>query len=206
MCSRFDGVMRNLHKPLTISEDSSLGYKQHIFPDGCWSSFCVSHNEFAHVHQDQNLLGSLNYTISLGAFDGGHLWVQCSQDDFPGSPLVPPPGSSPDKSLQGKLISTRRQGLAFDGRRYHGSAPWTGDRWVLTAYTASNWSRLCDADFATLRSLDFPLPGISPLIPTPNESAPAQMQVVQVPASSSPAGHAASFDPCLSDVGSKPLG
>ena len=101
-------------------------FLQHVFPAGCWSSFCVSHNAFAHVHQDQNLAGSLNYTISLGPFDGGCIWVQCSQDDFPDFPLVPPPDSTADQSLRGKLISTRRQGLTFDGRRFHCSAPWTG--------------------------------------------------------------------------------
>ena len=88
-------------------------FLQHVFPAGCWSSFYVSHNEFAHVHQDQNLAGSLNYTISLGAFDGGCIWVQCSQDDFPDLPLVPPPDSTADQSLRGKLISTRRQGLTL---------------------------------------------------------------------------------------------
>ena len=127
----------------------------------------MSHNEFAHVHQDQNLAGSLNYTISLGPFDGGCVWVQCSQDDFPDLPLVPPPDSTADQSLRGKLISTRRQGLAFDGRRLHCSAPWTGDRWVLTAYTSGNWSSLGEPDFRHLQSLDFPLPDIAPLCSTP---------------------------------------
>ena len=142
-------------------------FLQHVFPVGCWSSFCVSHNEFAHVHQDQNLAGSLNYSISLGAFDGGCVWVQRSQDDFPELPLVPPPDAAADQSLRGKLISTRRKGLTFDGHRLHCSAPWTGDRWVLTAYTSNNWSKLEESDFIQLQSLDFPLPAIAPLSPTP---------------------------------------
>ena len=125
-------------------------FLQHVFPSGCWSSFCVSRNEFAHVHQDQNLAGSLNYTITLGAFDGGSIWVQCSQDDFPELPLVPPPDATADQALRGKVISTRRKGLTFDGHRYHCSTPWTGDRWVLTAYTSRNWSSLSEQNFIHL--------------------------------------------------------
>ena len=180
-------------------------FLQHNFPDGCWSSFCVSHNEFAHVHQDQNMVGTLNYTISLGAFAGGHLWVQCSQDDFPGIPLVPAPGSAFDSSLRGKLICTRRQGLAFDGRRLHGSAPWTGDRWVVTAYTAANWSGLCDHDFQTLQSLDFPLPGIPPLVSSTSGSTPEQDQATPVQAPLPLAPQASSFDPGLSGIPCAPI-
>ena len=165
----------------------------------------MSHNEFAHVHQDQNMVGTLNYTISLGAFAGGHLWVQCSQDDFPGIPLVPAPGSAFDSSLRGKLICTRRQGLAFDGRRLHGSAPWTGDRWVVTAYTAANWSGLCDHDFQTLQSLDFPLPGIPPLVSSTSGSTPEQDQATPVQAPLPLAPQASSFDPGLSGIPCAPI-
>ena len=67
------------------------------------------------------------------------------------------------------------QGLTFDGRRFHCSAPWTGDRWVLTAYTSGNWSKLDASDFKHLQSLDFPLPAIAPLEAAPvAPSGPAE--------------------------------
>ncbi len=197
---------RTLQQPFFVRYINQ--FLQHVFPAGCWSSFCVSHNEFAHVHQDQNLAGSLNYTISLGPFDGGCVWVQCSQDDFPDLPLVPPPDSTADQSPRGKLISTRRQGLAFDGRRLHCSAPWTGDRWVLTAYTSGNWSSLGEPDFRHLQSLDFPLPDIAPLCSTPATlslsaecGVTSQAEVLPGQAQSK----AAFFDPGLPGLPSAPL-
>ena len=197
---------RTLQQPIFVRYINQ--FLQHVFPAGCWSSFCVSHNEFAHVHQDQNLAGSLNYTISLGPFDGGCIWVQCSQDDFPDLPLVPPPDSTADQSLRGKLISTRRQGLAFDGRRFHCSAPWTGDRWVLTAYTSGNWSSLGEPEFRHLQSLDFPLPDIAPLCSTPAALSLSAECGVASQAKVLP-GHAqskeASFDPGLRGLPSAPL-
>ena len=33
----------------------------HLFPEGTWTSICVSHNEFAHIHQDFNSPDSQNY-------------------------------------------------------------------------------------------------------------------------------------------------
>ena len=183
-------------------------FLQHVFPVGCWSSFCVSHNEFAHVHQDQNLAGSLNYSISLGAVDGGCIWVQCSQDDFPELPLVPPPDAAADQALRGKLISTRRKGLTFDGHRLHCSAPWTGDRWVLTAYTSSNWSKLEESDFIQLQSLDFPLPAIAPLSPTPRALSASAASNSTEQAQLAP-GNATcqetSFDPGLPGLPSAPI-
>ena len=183
-------------------------FLQHVFPVGCWSSFCVSHNEFAHVHQDQNLAGSLNYSISLGAFDGGCIWVQCSQDDFPELPLVPPPDAAADQALRGKLISTRRTGLTFDGHRLHCSAPSTGDRWVLTAYTSSNWSKLEESDFIQLQSLDFPLPAIAPLSPTPpalSASAASNRTEQAQLAPGNATCQETSFDPGLPGLPSAPI-
>ena len=183
-------------------------FLQHVFPSGCWSSFCVSHNEFAHVHQDQNLAGSLNYTISLGAFDGGSIWVQCSQDDFPELPLVPPPDATADQALRGKIISTRRSGLAFDGHRFHCSTPWTGDRWVLTAYTSRNWSSLSEQDLILLQSLDFPLPNIAPLTPMQTAHVPSPTERVAEEEQASPRdvqSTCASFDPGLPGIPPAPI-
>ena len=126
-----------------------------LFPRQTWSSFCVSRNEFARVHQDLNAEGSLNHTVSLGPFHGGQLWIcRASVDED----LVPPPDSQANQSLRGFLVNTRRSPFSFDGREAHCSQPWSGDRWVITAYTTSTWQNSSPEDVMMLRELCFPLP------------------------------------------------
>ena len=72
-----------------------------LFSEATWTSFCISHNEFAHLHSDLNFPGSLNYTCSLGPFDQGRLWVQLPADCLPHLERVPPPDSTADSSLLG---------------------------------------------------------------------------------------------------------
>ena len=130
-----------------------------IFSEATWTSFCISHNEFAHLHSDLNFPGSLNYTCSLGPFDQGRLWVQLPADCLPQLERVPPPDSTADSSLLGVLINTRRSGFSFDGRLPHCSEQWSGDRWVITAYTSATWHSLSELDSQRLSDLHFPMPG-----------------------------------------------
>ncbi|CAE7250897.1 unnamed protein product [Symbiodinium sp. CCMP2592] len=134
-------------------------FLRQIFPDGTWSSFCVSHNEFAHIHVDKNLPGSLNYSFSVGAFEKGGLWVALPADELPHLPRVSPPDTSADASLLGCIVQTRRCGFSWDGRIAHCSEPLVGDRWVVTAYTSCTWGSMTDPDLRSLRDLMFPLPG-----------------------------------------------
>ena len=133
-------------------------FLQSVFPDSTWTSICVSHNEFAHRHSDFNASGSLNHTCSLGAFEKGGLWISAPADFMPQLERVPPPDSQADDSLRGILLCTRRQGFSFDGSWPHCSEPWTGDRWVITAYTSSQLGSVSEQEFRQLRELAFPLP------------------------------------------------
>ena len=66
------------------------------FPSGCWSSICVSHNVRTLLHTDAgNKPGSNNFTISLGNFCGGEIWI--SPPLSPSSPLFPAPSDSSSK-------------------------------------------------------------------------------------------------------------
>ena len=61
-------------------------------------------------------------------------------------------------NLKFALLDTRENPLAFDGTLWHGTAPFQGDRWVITAYTCRNLDKLRDADVQALHSWGFPLP------------------------------------------------
>ena len=148
-----------------FTQDHSLLVKyinlflQSVFQDATWTSFCVSHNEFAHLHSDFNASGSLNHTCSLGAFEKGGLWVSAPADFRPHLERVPPPDEQADGSLRGVLVCTRRQGFSFDGSWPHCSEPWSGDRWVITAYTSAQLGSVSEQELRQLRDLSFPLPG-----------------------------------------------
>ena len=124
-----------------------------LFPLGTWSSLCISHNELPKVHRDStNELNTLNYTVALGDFTGGGLLLEAASGDH--SHFVDDIG----RELRFSLVDTRDKPLAFDGTLWHGTAPFQGDRWVITAYTCRNLDKLRETDVQALRAWGFPLP------------------------------------------------
>ena len=63
-----------------------------------------------------------------------------------------------NRSLNFCMVDTKDQPFAFDGNLWHGTAPFQGDRWVITAYTCRNFDKMQDSDVQALRSWGFPLP------------------------------------------------
>ena len=64
----------------TAQFSESIGYINNFlryhFPQGTWSSICISHNVRTMLHTDSgNELDSFNHTLSLGNFSGGEVWV-----------------------------------------------------------------------------------------------------------------------------------
>ncbi|CAE7833488.1 unnamed protein product [Symbiodinium sp. CCMP2592] len=48
-----------------------------LFPNEHWNALCVSRNGLSALHSDSaNIPGSRNLSLSLGAFSGGHLWIE----------------------------------------------------------------------------------------------------------------------------------
>ena len=124
-----------------------------LFPLGTWSSICVSHDETLKIHRDStNEPNTLNYTVTVGSFSGGGLLLESTTGEH--SAFVEDLG----RSLRLSIIDTRENPFAFDGNLWHGTAPFEGDRWVITAYTCRNLSKLSSEDLHSLRSWGFPLP------------------------------------------------
>ena len=132
------------------------------FPGGCWSSICVSHNVRALLHTDAgNKPGSNNFTISLGNFCGGEVWI--SPPLSSSSPLFPAPSDSSSKGFsssgmqQGELADTFETALTFPCEHVHCTCPCSGERWVLTAYTCRGLATFTPEQTSCIRSLGFPL-------------------------------------------------
>ena len=132
------------------------------FPGCIWSSICVSHNVRTLLHTDAgNKPGSNNFTISLGNFCGGEVWLSPPLNSA--SPLVPAPSDSSSKDFscsgmqQGELVDTFETALTFPCEHVHCTCPFSGERWVLTAYTCRGLANLTPEQTSYIRSLGFPL-------------------------------------------------
>ncbi|CAE7307513.1 unnamed protein product, partial [Symbiodinium sp. CCMP2456] len=141
-----------------------------LFPGSSWSSICVSHNVRTLLHTDAgNQPGSTNFSISLGNFCGGEVWM--SPPLNVNSPLVSAPQDSSSNAFSssevqlGELIDTFESATAFPCEHIHCTCPFSGDRWVLTAYTCRGLASFTPEQISYIRSLGFPLPGDTIAVP-----------------------------------------
>ena len=132
------------------------------FPGCSWSSICVSHNVRTLSHTDAgNKPGSNNFTISLGNFCGGEVWL--SPPLSSSSTLFPAPADSRSKDFlssgmpQGEIVDTFETALTFPCEHVHCTCPFSGERWVLTAYTCRGLANFTPEQISYIRSLGFPL-------------------------------------------------
>ena len=114
------------------------------------------------LHTDAgNKPGSTNFTISLGNFCGGEIWI--SPPLSSSSPLFPAPSDSSSKDFsssclqQGELVDTFETALAFPCEYIHCTCPFSGERWVLTAYSCRGLETFTPEQISYIRSLGFPL-------------------------------------------------
>ena len=132
------------------------------FPGCSWSSICVSHNVRTLLHTDAgNKPGSSNFTISLGNFCGGEVWLSPRLNSA--SPLFPAPSDSSSKEFsssgmqKGEIVDTFESALSFPCEHVHCTCPFSGERWVLTAYTCRGLANFTPEQTSYIRSLGFPL-------------------------------------------------
>ncbi|CAE7338940.1 unnamed protein product, partial [Symbiodinium sp. CCMP2592] len=87
---------------------------RYLFPTEHWNTLCVSRNGLSALHSDSaNIPGSRNLSLSLGAFSGGHLWIEDLSCLSRGQPTSIASGSG---WLHGCAIDTHRKAISFDGR------------------------------------------------------------------------------------------
>ena len=59
--------------------------------------------------------------------------------------------------IQGRLVETRHRVVEFPAQAWHGTCPWKGDKWTLTAYTSRREALLGDQEHDSLRTHGFPV-------------------------------------------------
>ena len=139
---------------LTANHEPLVRYLNHwlmlLFAGRSWSSLVVSHNTCTGIHVDYNVPGSLNFCTALGAFTGGGIWIESETGDTAFW------DASSSSLRMGQVLDARNAACSFVGSRRHATMPWTGDRWLIIAYTSVNEQDVSAEDWARLGSLSFP--------------------------------------------------
>ena len=124
---------------------------------GPWTSFVLFRDTATQVHADvHNLEGTLVTTVSFGDFSGGELWMQGDNGEE-GIYRESPDGNQ----LKGYLVPTKEKPYTFDGKNYHATQPWEGERWALSCFTTRGYPKATTMLRDELRELRFPLRGLS---------------------------------------------
>lgn len=100
-----------------------------IMPQATWNAVCVGWNTLSGMHRDSgNQPGSMNHTFCIGDFKGGALWLE----NMHGGAAASLPGG---QVVTGDVVDTFCRPTSFPCHLWHQTMPYTGERWVITAYT-----------------------------------------------------------------------
>ena len=130
---------------------------------GSWTALSIGWNSRSSLRRDaHNARDRCNFSLTFGDFQGGRLWIEDSSHPVlqgksealkaPYS-LELPNGNSVD----GGWYDTFHTPTAFPGHLRHLVEDWTGDRFVITAYTPRGRDRLSLNERDSLRSFGFPV-------------------------------------------------
>ncbi|CAE7483963.1 unnamed protein product, partial [Symbiodinium necroappetens] len=127
---------------------------------GRWSSIQLGWDCPVGPHKDvHNKITTTNWTISLGSFTGGRLWLESSTDAEaqPGAPQHAESRLADGNMTSGLFVDTRQHMFSFDPKRRHGVEEWHGHRASITAYTTRGVGELSRLERDVLKSYGFPV-------------------------------------------------
>ena len=131
-------------------------FKDKLPPSATWNAIVVNKNCKAPIHKDHmNESPSKNWLCGLGAYEGGELWVETPPDNR--GPKALAQEREYGAPIQGRLVETRHRVVEFSAQAWHGTCPWKGDKWTLTAYTSRREALLGDQEHDSLRTHGFPV-------------------------------------------------
>ena len=114
-----------------------------------WSSVQIT-NRGADAHRDlTNTPGSYNYTIGVGNYRGGGLWI--ADDHGAVSAKVQ------NAIMRGTVYDTKDKVLKFPPKTVHMVEPHVGERYSVSAYTVSDLGKLSREDIQLLSDLGYPI-------------------------------------------------
>eukprot|EP00971_Amphidinium_carterae_P196571 3901114-Amphidinium_carterae.1 len=160
---RGKGITQETEKKLDIVETltklaTSRPTSRRSMPFSSIQVTCSQSKEGLPAHQDAGNFG-LSDIIGLGTYDGGQLWVSSSSghERLP-EKLQPIHLRLDSGSLRGTWHDIRRKWLVFDGKAWHCSRPYTGQRISVIFFNPSGIHTLLPEEHRRLQELGFLIP------------------------------------------------
>ena len=145
---------------------------------GAWTSFTLQKDVATDVHTDKhNLKGWPTTSVSFGDFSNGELWVALHDGENTGDKKLHFRTDPQGRELPGYLVDTKEKPYALDPFRQHATQPWSGTRWVLSAYPTRGVPHTPVHLQEQLRHLGFPRRGL----PFPKEEDAGNVNVSAKP-------------------------
>ena len=145
------------NQPYLVKFLNTLG-RQYLPKGAKWTSISVNRNNQVPVHRDvNNSEQHPNYSIGLGRYTGGELWVhdpQLTEQSANSLPQVHPNG----ETIYGRTQATRHQVVRFWPKEWQATCPWEGQRIVVTFYVSRGWQQLKPEICEKLVALGFQMP------------------------------------------------
>ena len=133
--------------------------KKHFPKDLKWTSFAVNHGTLMPIHRDVNNSDQHpNGSIGFGSYVGGELWVEGEGSVCGRIGRISVKQGQGEVELKGMEYDVKGQPLVFSPKQWHGSCPWTGDRWVITVFVSRGWDHVSASEVEELKQLGFPVP------------------------------------------------
>ncbi|OLQ14156.1 hypothetical protein AK812_SmicGene1722 [Symbiodinium microadriaticum] len=146
--------------------------KHHLPSDMKWTSFAINSGTAMPTHRDVNNHAMYpNGSIGLGEYQGGEIWVEGLESVGGRSGKVTNREGPQGVELKGQEFDVRGKALVFSPKKWHGTCPWVGERWVITVFVSRGWDHLSQEERDELRRLDFPVPNCET-----QEAYPAEAQ------------------------------
>ncbi|CAE7290043.1 RE1 [Symbiodinium sp. CCMP2592] len=143
-----------------------LAVLQHYHPQATFTSFVASVNCSAPIHRDYfNAPDSLNYVVGGEEHSRGGLWIEVSSE-FASTAA---PGVlqfrevAPRRWLPGMMWDTVGASFSFSPHRFHAGNSWSGDKYLLVAFTLKRCVKAPLPVVAELTCAGFPLPSCCPV-------------------------------------------
>ncbi|CAE7259814.1 unnamed protein product, partial [Symbiodinium sp. CCMP2592] len=143
-----------------------LAVLQHYHPQATFTSFVASVNCSAPIHRDYfNAPDSLNYVVGGAEHLRGGLWIEVSSE-FASTAA---PGVlqfrevAPRRWLPGMMWDTVGASFSFSPHCFHAGDSWSGDKYLLVAFTLKRCVKAPLPVVAELTCAGFPLPSCCPV-------------------------------------------
>ena len=143
----------------TVTQYLNCFMKHHTGASAKWTSLVVSKNTRVPIHRDNHNDGQYpNWIIGMGPYQHGELWVEAPPNST-GQDLVPQEQPNGER-LDGRVHPTRHQVVQFSPKAWHGTCPWQGTRFTVTAYVSRGWNQLSGETRESLKKKGFQVPNV----------------------------------------------